>query len=201
MDFRMPLSHTPVRPPRKMIEEQVFARRWEELMSAEPEGDNERSPLEYVLFNYPAAVDQRAASVAASLICWLGTNAGQSFLGLGRSIHENTYCKHEAYVAAWGAHNLRRYAHNSNARSIEFLVRTTEEQAADVFPEVSSYDLEVLDQVALWLGCEEGQAFVQTCETEISRWKDMERLGEYQARGLSHLPHAKELAARFVLNQ
>lgn len=195
----MSLSHTPVRPPRNLIEEQVFARRWQEQMSASYE-EGEHSPLEHLLLSYPAQVDQRAASVAASFVCWLGTNVGMDFLRLGHSIRDKTYCGHEAYVAAWGVKNLRRFGHSSQARTIEFLVRTTEEQAADVFPEVSTNDLEVLEQLALWLGTEEGQAFLTGCEEEIRRWRAMEQLGQYHASGMGHLPRAKELATAFVRN-
>lgn len=194
----MNLHHTPIRPPRDMVEEQVYARRWADLMAQAPCHEGRRPLLEHILLSYPAAVDQRAASVAASFICWLGTNVGLSFLQLGHSIRDNTSCKYDAYVAAWGARNTRRFAINSGARMIEFLLRTEEQLDANTFPVVSANDLEVLEQVALWLGSEEGQAFLTGCEAEINRHRDMETLAWHHANGRGHLPYVKELEARFI---
>ncbi|MBK3780213.1 hypothetical protein G3A43_08075 [Paraburkholderia aspalathi] len=195
----MPLTHTPIRPPRAMSEEQIYARRWAELMAREPVRDYEPTPLQAVLISYPADVDQRAASVAASFICWLGTSVGLGFLTLGNSLRDKIHCRHEAYAAAWGVTNLRRYGNNSGARAIEFLLRSTEEQAHNRFSEVSVNDLEVLEQVAVWLGSEDGQAFIQGCEAEVKRQKDMDTIAHYHANGLGHLPRVKELEAQFVM--
>jgi hypothetical protein len=184
-----------------MSEEQIYARRWAELMSREPEHEYEPTPLQAVLISYPADVDQRAASVAASFICWLGTRVGLDFLSMGHSIRDNTRCTHEAYAAAWGVNNLRRFGNNSGARTIEFLLRSTDEQENSKFCAVSVNDLEVIEQVAAWLGSAEGQAFIQSCEAEIQRQKVMDTIAHYHANGLGHLPRVKELEAQFVMQE
>lgn len=194
----MPLSHAPIRPPRVPSEEQIFARRWEELMNRAPKDEYDAAPLEAVLRACPFPADQRAASVAASFICWLGTAVGLSFLTLGNSLREKMHSRHHAYAAAWGVANLRQFGLNSGARTIEFLVRSTEDQQANRFTGVSVTDLEVLEQVAAWLGTDEGQEFIRGCEAEVARQKTMDTIAFYHARGLGHLPNVKELEAQLV---
>lgn len=197
----MKLKHIPIRPPRNMIEEQVYAKRWEKLMSVEPEYEDERTPFEQIMISYDGKVNQRAASVAASFICWLGTAVGMSFLRMGDNIRENTFCKCEAYAAAWGVKNMRRFATNCGARTIEYLVRTEQDEKNNVFPRVSTNDLEVLDFMALWLGSEEGQEFIKGCEYEIKRHKDMQTIGFYYANGRGDMPYVKELEAQFIARE
>jgi hypothetical protein len=194
------LNHTPIRPPRDMIEEQVYARRWETLMSEVPTYEYDDN-FKRILISYDGNIDQKAASVAASFVCWLGTAVGRDFLRMAENIRNNTYCNFEAYVAAWSVTNMRRFATNSNARAIEFLVRTVDEQKANVFPRVSTRDLEVVDFVALWLGSEDGQEFLKGCEYEIKRRKDMETIGFYHANGKGDMPYIKELEAQFIARE
>lgn len=120
------LIHQPIRPPRDMIEERVYSRHWQALM--EDNRGRDRSPLEQILISYPEPIDQRAASIAASFICWLGTNVGCSFLRMGRRLSELPELCGQGYVAAWGVQNRRFHATNGGARAVEFLVRTEEEQ-------------------------------------------------------------------------
>lgn len=161
------LTHRPIRPPRDMIEEQVYSRHWEMLMTNDR--DSELSPLEQILYRYPEMVDQRAASVAARFICWIGTNVGSSFLRMGRSLSEVPELCGQGYLAAWGVYNRRFHATNGGARAVEFLVRTEEDQRRNVFPRATLEDVEVVEQVASWLGSDEGVQFVAECEAEIER--------------------------------
>jgi hypothetical protein len=194
------VKHVPIRPPRDMCEEQVFARRWRELMEM-PSGDEwSRGPLHTILIGYPYEVDQRAASVAASFITWLGTNVGKCFLDLGNKIRDNVPdAVYTAYLAAWGVQNSRRFGNNSNARQIEFLVRTQADMEKDFFPEVSVKDLEVLEQVALWLGLNEGQKFIRKCEDEIDRRKELENLQFHAAAGRTNTPAMRKLIDKFAI--
>jgi hypothetical protein len=158
----------------------------------------ESGMLNQILIGYPCGVDQRAASVAASMICWLGTNVGKCFLMLGAEIRNSTSCL-DAYAAAWGASNLRKFGMNSGARQIEFLVRSHDDQNQNVFPEVSVRDLEVLEQVAIWLGREEGQAFLQGCEDEIERRRQLESLAFECAAGRGDSLYARKIMDKFAV--
>lgn len=191
------MKHEPIRPVRNMIEEQVFSRRWKELMgSKEP---YESGMIGRVMKGYPYTIDQRAASVAASFVCWLGTNVGQSYMSLGRDIQEKTSALRTAYVAAWGAQNCRLFGHNSNARQIEFLTRSQADMDKDIFTEVSVKDLEAVEQVALWLGTDEGWAFVAGCEAEIARRQDLEALAFDCAAGRHDSPRARRIVDKFAI--
>jgi hypothetical protein len=191
------MKHEPIRTPRDMTGEQVFARRWKDLMESKVSFG--KGILGIVLMGYPYPIGQREAAVAASMICWLGTNIGQSFLTLGMEIRDRTSCGNYAYIAAWGVRNARVFGHGSNARQIEFLVRTHEEMEDKVFSEVSIRDLEVLDQVALWLGTDGGQNFLKSCEEEIERRKDLEDLVFQSAAGRHDSPRVRTLVDKFAI--
>lgn len=188
----MTLHHVAIRPVRHdMIGEVVYARRWHELM-------NGVCQIHMVLAGYPYPVGQREASVAASFITWLGTNVGASLLDIAQEFKLVRAVPSFAYVAAWSVLNVRSFGHNSNARQIEFLTRTTEEMEANVFSEVSVRDLEVIDQIALWLGTEEGQKFLEGCMKEIEKRTDLERYATMVAAGRGTSIHARRLATKLV---
>ena len=193
----MTIKHVAIRPARNMIGEQVFARRWLLLMEKE-NNHTERSNFEWVLASYPYPIDQRAASVAASFIVWLGTNVGGSFLALAKEFNAVHAARSSAYVAAWAVMNVRSFGHNSYARQIDFLTRTVEELSKDIFSEVSIRDLEVADQVAFWLGSEDGQNFLNGCAAEISRRKDLEAYVALHDSGRGESLRAHQLATKLV---
>lgn len=189
----MNLKHVGIRPVRDMVGEQVFARRWQEFAEKECDG---RTGFDYVLRAYPYPLDQRAASVAASFITWLGTNVGGSFLEVAEEFKLARTFPSFSYVAAWGVMNVRSLGTSSNARQIEFLTRTQEELEKNVFSEVSVRDLEAVDQLTLWLGSDDGQEFLKGCANEISRRNDLETYTTLVAQGHSKSRRAQELAVK-----
>jgi hypothetical protein len=192
------MKHVPIRPARNMIEEQVFARRWEALMKPS-RLPYESSMIARILIGYPYGIDQRVASVLASLICWLGTNVGKSFLDTGRQIRENVPLIRFPYLAAWGECNARIFGMNSRARQIEFLTRTQDDMDRDVFQEVSVKDLEALEQLCMWLGSNDGLEFVAGCEAEIGRRKDLEAIAFQSAAGRYDSPAVRKLVDKFAI--
>lgn len=192
----MILKHVAIRPARDMVGEKVYARRWQEFASKEYADG--RTEFGRVLEVYPYPLDQRAASVAASFITWLGTNVGESFLKIAKEIKETRIVPFFPYVAAWGVFNVRSLGTNSNARQIEFLTRTPEELEKNVFSEVSVRDLEVIDQITLWLGTDEGQEFLSGCQKEIARRNDLESYATLVAQGSGSSMRAQELAKKIV---
>lgn len=193
----MAITHAPIRPPRNMIEEQVYARRWAELMGS-PSGYDDRNYLEAVLIHYDTRVGQREASVAASFICWLGTNIGKSFLSEGRRLTPHFQVPQDAYHAAWSVHNRRRFASNNGWRSVEYFCRTEEDQKANVMPRPSANDYEVVEHVAEWLGSAEGQDFIAGCETEIERHRKLDFIARHNEQGLGHLPIVQQYKAELA---
>lgn len=189
----MTLKHVAIRPARDMIGEQVYARRWLEF--ANKECADGRTEFWHVLRAYPYPLDQRAASVAASFITWLGTNVGESFLETANDFKFSRCILSYAYVAAWSVINVRT---NSNARQIEFLTRTPEELEKNVFSEVSARDLEVIDQIALWLGTDAGQEFLSGCQKEIARRNDLESYTTLVAQGRGSSLRARQLATKIA---
>jgi hypothetical protein len=192
------MKHVPIRPARNMIEEQVFARRWEALMKPS-RLPYESSMIARILIGYPYEINQRVASVLASLICWLGTNVGKSFLDTGRQIRENVPLIRFPYLAAWGECNARIFGMNSRARQIEFLTRTQDDMDRDVFQEVSVKDLEALDQLCIWLGREEGKLFISSCEEEIERRKELEALVFHSAAGRGDSPKVRKIVDKYAI--
>ena len=72
------LDHSPVMEPRAGFRgEQVFTRLWAEWMDGKVNDFNNETPLECVLADYRFSVGQREATVAASVIGWLGCGCGQ----------------------------------------------------------------------------------------------------------------------------
>jgi hypothetical protein len=191
------MKHVPIRPPRNMSEEQVFVRRWKELM--ESKQPCESGMIRRILIGYPYEIDQRVASVLASLVCWLGTNVGKGFLDTGNRIKENVPLIRFPYLAAWGECNARIFGMNSGARQIEFLTRTQDDMDRDVFHEVSVKDLEALEQLCMWLGTAEGRSFVEGCEAEVERRKELESLAFYIAEGRQNSPAARRIMDKFAI--
>lgn len=168
------LRHEPRRPPRPYDPgEHIFVQLWRDWLAGGQDPDeypNQRfrqvlSDLERV------EVSQRDATVAASLLCWLGTNVGQSYLraaeDLARAMPHRP--KEEAYLARWAIENRRCHWINNGVRTVEFLLMSQEQvvgvnagwQHVRPWPseivEVTVRDLEVADAVAAWLGTAEGR--------------------------------------------
>lgn len=193
------MKHVPIRPARNMTEEQVFSRHWKELM--ESRETYESGMIGRILLGYPYKIDQRVSSVLASMICWLGTNVGRGFLDLGAQIRQCCLARvRYPYLAAWAECNARIFGMNSRARQIEFLTRTEEDLEKDVFQEVSVRDLEAVEQLCMWLGTDEGQAFVAGCEAEIERRKALETLAFHCAAGRQNSPAARKIMDKFAIN-
>jgi hypothetical protein len=171
------------------IGEQVYASVWAAMMAEDwRDGvfdDHSVKPLSAVLNLLHRRPQQRQATVAATIVTWLGCNVGQSILLNAKAHIENgRWLQHEAYLLAWTLENTRRRGINYGIRSIEYMLsppeafhetRTFGTPPLKALPNLSALDLEVCDAVMLWLGTERGQRFLRQCESEISRLTDEER--------------------------
>lgn len=184
------LSHTPLRPPRAgHIGEQVYASMWQAAMSERWEeyraSDDDAAPIEMVLQEFRRTVEQRHATVAATVICWLGCSVGFALMRRAESeIAAGRWDEHKAYLLAWTLENRRVRHVNSGVRLIEYMLTPEEdrvqpkwndESGISKLPQLSADDLEVVDHVMLWLPTERGQRFLRQCEKEIERLRDEER--------------------------
>lgn len=181
------LHHTPFRDVRNLAGEVVFATEWKKLMETihDLSIHDDETMLSSVLRFLPEHVTQHHASLAASLIVWLGTNCGTCFLGTAKRIADSKafISKSDAYLAAWSVENKRDRGINSGGRMTEHFMYGNLVPEDRQPPPASVEDYEVLDRVAQWLGSDDGHKFLLRCERIIfARQKglsdrDLEKLG------------------------
>jgi hypothetical protein len=160
--------HLPINRVRNLIGEQVFSSAWSELMVQKPEHDDPNESLGAVLHEYCGQLTQRVATVAATFICWLGTQGGEVYLDAAERLFEQAEnSRREAYLMAWSLHNLRRYHTSSGFRCVEMIL-AKDTNSLDI-PAVSLADLEVVDHLVQWLGDDDGQAWLKQCLNEVDR--------------------------------
>lgn len=180
----------PMRPPRQgLIGENVFASEWAKLM-ADTENINNppNEALSGVLGSYGYRLNQRSATVAASLVCWLGTNIGRCFLDNAAVMGKTTPLRGDAYLMAWAVENIRRSSTNHGRRALEACLIS--DATPTVVPKLSAADYEVAEHVVMWLGDEDGQRFLKACETEIKRQNQAESFRHHLTSNLKLEPSA-----------
>lgn len=195
----LPLVHIPMRPPRRgFIGECVFASMWEAHMTREvhDDGMDDIPPraIDAVLPYLPRRATQRDATVAASVVTWLGTNCGRAMIYRAqREVARGNWEARHAYLLSWTIDNARDACVNSGIRLIEYLLAPPELYrmercigvlgALSALPNLEPFDGEVIEHVMTWLAGDEGEAFLGACEAEVKRLTDAERL----ARHAEHL--------------
>lgn len=170
------LSHLPIyRIKPTNLGELAFLRKWNDLMRPDrmrifvndPENHAGKSNLEFVLEHYRVQypVGQREATVAASLIGWLGSHTGQRFIYKAAEMSGKLRLStSEAYLATWALLNTRN-AGNRHHRTLEYILRDREHSRSGIFPPLSAQDYEVADNIVMWLGSPLGKNFViASCE-------------------------------------
>lgn len=175
--------HAPIRPPRDgFVGEQVYAETWEKAQLGRfkvDTMDDERDVclLADVIGNMPGGVTIRRAKVAATLVCWLGTNMGMAIIQHARALMRLDIDGPRAFLFAWTAMNRRVSFVNSGYRSAEHMLapesnhgpRNAFGERRFTNPWPSADDYETLEHVAHWLGTKNGLAFIARCESEINR--------------------------------
>jgi hypothetical protein len=194
-------NHSPARSPREgVIGEQVFSAQWAKLM--EDDGNLMEPPnaqFARVLCTLPKVqLDQRAATVAASMVNWFGTNIGRAFLNRAELMSNAMLSKSEAYVAAWSIENMRR-SYDGGIRTLEHCLMTDAQMARidKTLPTLTATDLEVAEHLAMWLGESRGQAFLRKCFEELERREaedQRQRLAEHEQRLIRHRASAHAAA-------
>lgn len=141
----LPYEFIPVQPPRVSVPlEGIYLNLWLELVTQRPE------EWEAVL-RVQDSIDQRAATVAASFIVFMGCNAGRDFSRMAEQYCEQTtfVSRESAYVAAWAVLNQRDVWKNHNMRMVE-AVLSTYTNGERTHPIVTIHDIDVIDSMVRW---------------------------------------------------
>ena len=174
--------HRSVRPTREdIVGEVVYSERWAELANgpAEWSGEPDDDMLATAIGCMVGRPDERDATVVASLAQWLGTNAGDAFMHLARSLEDAR--RHvgggptNSWHLAWCSTNAGRpgYRHR---RTLEAILMP-EEVGPDMYrtrpvvpglPSVTLRDHEVAEAWAMWLGSPRGAEYLEGCAAEIA---------------------------------
>ncbi|CAN7638770.1 hypothetical protein [Paraburkholderia terricola] len=177
------LLHRPITGPRNgHIGEQVFCEKWLELQQREVEFREVDEPehttkLARIITNAQLPkFGERECSVAASWACYLGCNIGASVIHLGDRLKDGAG-DYRRFIAAWAIHNTRSIGVNGGYRAIEIMLAPAACRNTDPLsygglkcaPDLSLTDYEVIEHLWLWLGTDEGAAWLEDCQREIDR--------------------------------
>lgn len=197
LDF--PLVHQPVNPPRENHREEMYARTWSVWATAHPpraHDDLDATHFDWMFSDLPWVPGQQEALVAASLMCWLGTNCGQGFLDDVRRLQEvigsqyaalqavigSQYAAESAFSMQWALENQRRPSVNHGRRILEFCLTAREKLNAGEVEALTGRDFEAAECVMAWLGTLDGQMFLHACKSECVNSETRERAARKSAR-------------------
>lgn len=195
------LKHRPYRSPRNFdLGEQAFAEMWQQLMLKEYDSSEEEDDVEGlnsyfvdIIFclrgSFEEVFSQRNATLLASVVTWLGTNCGRSFL------HEAEKYKPQfgtlSYVVRWSIDNLRLYGLDYNLTILEHVMcdldtifRIQQQRyvrESDNIPVFSGMDIEAVNASMLWLGHSNGQQFLKDAQQKIDAIREQKRVETFKA--------------------
>lgn len=158
--------HTPLMPPRAGMAEEVFVQRWRDLQ------ENMPNLLPAIIDK--SRVDLRSARVAASVISWIGTHIGASFIRTAKDMISKGITQSDAYLMAWAYENRRCNYVNSNVRTIEVILSPAylfEQKGPSPYQRacqlhISMTDIDVVESIIVWLSTAHGDSFVEACAAE-----------------------------------
>lgn len=152
-------NHQPLHPPRNgTVGEGIYLNLWIEFATKHPEEWRN-------IFDLTGEINQRAATVAASFMVFMGCNGGMSFTHEAERYATNPlfYSVDAAYLAAWAINNRRSRGINHGLRTSEFMLakrhpisyeRTFRFDVVcwcDV-PDITQDDNDVLECMVIWWG-------------------------------------------------
>lgn len=147
------LRHTPLHPPRKSVpREGLYLMLWQQFATQRPQ------EWRYI-FRTNGPVRQRAASVAASFMVYMGCNAGRAFTHSAEKMTALIPCPEDAYLAAWAIENKRLHGFNSGLRTIEYMLSREHPVTLDTgrsgtdwgkVPNVSMEDMDIVESMVAW---------------------------------------------------
>ncbi len=179
------LVHDAIRPSRGGVPgETAFLTAWRELMEAP--GDDPLLEVHSGRWAPSPDADQADATMAATLVQWLGTNAGACLIQQARSLQASGLCGPDAFRAAWAIRNARRRGINSGLRSIEIMMVPPDaprdfEGLPRHAPKVTVRQHETAEHVCAWLGTEAGADFLAARERELDAYREHEQARHREA--------------------
>lgn len=153
-DYQPPrVKHVPLHPARESTPgEVIYLSLWREWATA--------NPREWAaIFETTAPVRQRAASVAASFMVFMGCNGGRCFTEAAEKLAQQDHWSERAYLAAWANENKRNRGINSGLRTIEYMLAREYPIVNGPFgprldwkkvPAISMEDIDVVESMVRW---------------------------------------------------
>lgn len=163
----LPIEHTPVMAPRKGVDgEHAYLELWQRYVSRCDEEELEEL-FRNCLVPWP---NQRAATVAASFVMWLGTSCGGGLLRTveGQVMRGGFSDPDTRYLRAWESENRRRGSINGGVRSVEVILSPDLHVTQRSAPTVTVADLDVIECVCMWLPTPDGQAFIRAADARLT---------------------------------
>lgn len=175
------LRHIPLCPPRASVpREGLFLALWQQFAEQRPE------EWQYI-FRTTGPVRQRAASVAASFMVYMGCNLGHAFTHNAERIAKSGAfsCTEDAYLAAWTMENKRLHFVNHGLRTIEYMLArehpikvTLSRHRVDwkLVPDVSMEDVDIVESMVAWWCSHTARWMRDAVEAQIKAIEATERL-------------------------
>ncbi len=183
--------------------EVVFTKKWQQLMMPKKmvaehgpvdgmriiidpwfvDNEPESFPVLEVFKNH-GIPNEHDTRIASNFIWWLGTNAGFSYREQVYHIAEKGVEKSQAFLFAWVHDNVRVPIVNHGSVPKDYLAAPFSDASRGTI----NRNFETLERVALWLGTDAGQMFVQSCDRNISIKRDRERTKIKQFLFPAHAP-------------
>lgn len=165
------IKHIPLRPARSCTpREGMFLALWQEYMA-----ENPGALLDIARTSGP--VRQRAASVAASFMTYMGCNCGMELARKAEDLVKNgAFCSREdAYLSAWAILNKRVHGINHGVRMVESMLATKNMFLSSFpygidyrrIPVVSLEDMDVLEGMAIWWSTEDASIMRKRVEVRM----------------------------------
>jgi len=176
------LRHVPLQPPRSGVpREGLFLTLWQQFATQRPD------EWGYIFrFRTSGQIRQRAASVAASFMVFMGCNGGRSFTdSAARLIKSGAFAYAEdAYLAAWAIENKRLFGINGGLRTIEYMLSREYPMTGrpvhvdwKKVPDVSMDDMDIIESMVVWWGSSTTARLMrETVEATIKAHEASQRL-------------------------
>jgi hypothetical protein len=160
-----------------VLGEVVIMEHWLKLLDEIPEPDDYdgHNPMLQCILNLTKHdLTQRDAQVASSFIRWLGTNNGRGFLRQAEQMVETLQDRWKGYVAAWAIENTRSFQVNLGMKTVEAVLSVSKAGFFTVGepkarPDISTQDIDVIENMIQWLGSSRGKLFLDVCEVDLNQ--------------------------------
>lgn len=143
------IEHLPLAAPRKGAPaEGIYLKLWQDFV------ENDAMGMEGVL-NVRGPVTQRAASVAASFMVYMGCNLGTAFTREAQEMTGRFRSNGDAFLAAWALFNKRVRHVNRGLRCVEFMLARVHPMDGGqiveaAVPQITQADMDVIESMVVW---------------------------------------------------